>query len=188
MESKILISCDELSYNSELVKLNSIAQRYFDLSMETPKGCNGIFNDYLTNSHQYLEDFAKYCDDAIDLPISVGKKMVMIDDNYMKFKNDLDRLHQDMISNQLNLKDIGKEGQITPIAKDKLKERFNTYVEGDNIKLYKLMKDCESKLNELNIALQESNRVQIFMYSQWHPKTFKRAGSEILFDVNAILY
>ena len=188
MENKILISTDDLSYNSELVKLNTIAQRYLDLSKEIPKGCNGNFNDYVLNPHLYLEDFAKYCEHAIDLPISTGKKMVMINDNYMTFKNNLESLHHDMTSNLLNSKEIGKDGQITAAAKDKLKERYSTYVEGDNIKLYQLMMDCESKLNELNIALLHSNRVQIFMYSQWHPKTFKRAGSEIIFDVNAILY
>jgi hypothetical protein len=114
--------------------------------------------------------------------------MVMINDNYMTFKNKLESLHHDMTSNLLNSKEIGKDGQITAAAKDKLKERYSTYVEGDNIKLYQLMMDCESKLNELNIALQQTNRVQIFSYSQWHPKAFKRAGSEIIFDVNAILY
>jgi hypothetical protein len=188
MENKILISTDDLSYNNELVKLNTIAQRYLDLSKEIPKGCNGNFNDYVLNPHLYLEDFAKYCDHAIDLPIALGKKMVMINDNYMTFKNNLESLHHDMTSNLLNSKEIGKEGQITPTAKDKLKERYSTYVEGENIKLYQLMMDCQSKLNELNIALQQTNRVQIFMYSQWHSKAFKRAGSEIIFDVNAILF
>lgn len=188
MENKILISTHELAYLNELATLNSIAQRYYDLSKEIPKGCNGNFNDYLTNSHLYLEDFAKYCEAAIDLPISTGKKMVLINDNYMKFKNDLEALHQDMTTNLLNSKEIGKEGQITATAKDKLKERFSTYAEGNNIPIYKLAMECQTKLNELNLLIKSSEKVAIYMFSQWHPRTFKRSGDYIEFDMNALLY
>lgn len=188
MENKILISTHELAYSNELATLNSIAKRYFDLSMETPKGCNGNFNDYVTNSHLYLEDFAKYCDHAIDLPISTGKKMVMINEDYMTFKNKLESLHQDMTSNLLNSKEIGKEGQITAAAKDKLKERFSTYAEGNNIPIYKLAMECQTKLNELNLMLKTNDRVAMYQYSQFSPRTFVRSGDYIEFDMNALLY
>lgn len=188
MESKILISTHELAYSNELATLNSIAQRYYDLSKEIPKGCNGNFNDYVLNPHLYLEDFAKYCEDAIDLPISTGKKMVMINDNYMTFKNKLESLHHDMTTNLLNSKQIGKEGQLTPTAKDKLKERFSIYAEGNNIPIYKLAMECQSKLNELNLLIKSSDKVAIYQFSQFHPRTFKRSGDYIEFDMNALLY
>jgi hypothetical protein len=188
MESKkILISIDELGYSSELAIQTNIAEQYFNLEKQLPTYCKKPFSNYVTDSEQYVNDFKNHCENTVSMEIPIGKKMELVNSEWYIYRDALDNLHKRMNETLMFSNEISN-GQLTPSAKSKLKEKHSTYAEGKNIEIYTLAKLCQDKLNELNLLLKSNDRVAIYQFSQFHPRAFKRGGDYIEFDMNALLF
>jgi hypothetical protein len=188
MESKkILISIDELGYSSELANQTNIAEQYSSLEKQLPDYCKKPFSNYVTDSENYVIDFKNHCENTVSMEIPIGTKMELVNKNWGQYRDMLEALHKQMNENLMFSNEISN-GQLTPSAKSKLKEKHSTYVEGINVPIYNLAMECQTKLNELNLMLKTNDRVAIYQMSQFAPRTFKRSGSYIEFDMNAILY
>jgi hypothetical protein len=188
MESKkILISIDELGYSSELANQTNIAEQYSSLEKQLPDYCKKPFSNYVTDSENYVIDFKNHCENTVSMEIPIGTKMELVNKNWGQYRDMLEALHKQMNENLMFSNEISN-GQLTPSAKSKLKEKHSTYVEGKNIEIYNLAKLCQDKLNELNLLLKSNDRVAMYQFSQFHPRAFKRGGDYIEFDMNAILF
>jgi hypothetical protein len=188
MESKkILISINELSYSSELAIQTNIAEQYSNLEKQLPDYCKKPFSNYVTDSEQYIIDFKNHCENEIQMSIPIGKKMELVNENWFQYRDKLDELHKRMNENLMFSNEINNS-ELTASAKNKLKEKHSTYAEGKNIEIYNLAKHCQDKLNELNLLLKSNDRVAMYQFSQFSPRTFKRSGDYIEFDMTALLY
>ena len=186
-KNKILISVDELGFSSELAIQTNIAEQYSNLEKQLPDYCKKPFSNYVTDSEQYVTDFKNHCENTITMEIPIGKKMELVNENWFQFRDKLEALHKQMNENLIFSNEISN-GQLTPGAKDKLKQKHSTYAEGKNIEIYNLAKLCQDKLNELNLLLKSSDKVAMWQFSQFSPRTFKRSGDYIEFDFQALLY
>ena len=188
MESKkILISTNELTYSSELAIQTNIAEQYSSLEKQLPGYCKKPFSNYVTDSENYVTDFKNHCENTVSMEIPIGKKMELVNENWFVFRDKLEALHKQMNENLMFSNEISN-GQLTPGAKSKLKEKHSTYVEGLNVSMYNLAMECQTKLNELNLMLKTNDRVAIYQFSQFHPRAFKRSGDYIEFDFPALLF
>ena len=186
-ENKILIAVDEFSYSNELAIQTNIAEQYSSLEKQLPDYCKKPFSNYVTDSENYVTDFKNHCENTVTMEIPIGSKMNLVNENWFVFRDKLEALHKQMNETLMFSNEISN-GQLTPSAKSKLKEKYCTYAEGKQIEIYNLAKLCQDKLNELNLLLKSNDRVAMYQYSQFSPRTFKRSGSYIEFDMNALLF
>jgi len=184
---KILISTNELGYSSELAIQTNIAEQYTNLEKLLPEYCKKPFSNYVTDSEQYVTDFKNHCENTITMEIPIGSKMNLVNSTWYEFRDKLEALHKQMNENLIFSNEISN-GQLTPSAKSKLKEKHSIYAEGKNIEIYNLAKHCQDKLNELNLLLKSSDRVAMYQFSQFSPRAFKRSGDFIEFDFQALLF
>ena len=184
---KILISVDEISFNVELSKQSTIAKEYSILEKLLPDYCKKPFNNYVTNSDNYTNDFKKHCENIISLEIPINKKMELVNSEWYVFRDKLTTLNQQMNESLLFSNEI-EDGQLTPIAKDKLKERFSTYAEGSNIEVYNKALECENALNELNELLKANNKTPLINFSQLNYRYFKRTNDIVTMDYINLLF
>lgn len=186
-ENKILIAVDEFSYSNELAIQTNIAEQYTSLEKQLPDYCKKPFSNYVTDSEQFVNDFKNHCENIVTMEIPIGKKMELVNSEWYIYRDALDNLHKRMnvalvFSNEIS------NGQLTPSAKSKLKEKYCTYAEGKQIEIYNLAKLCQDKLNELNLLLKSNDKIAMYSFSQFSPRTFKRSGDYIEFDMNALLF
>jgi hypothetical protein len=186
-ENKILISVDEFSYSNELAIQTNIAEEYLHLEKQLPTYCKKEFSKYVTDSEQFVNDFKNHCENTVTMEIPIGKKMELVNQNWFVYRDALDELHKRMNEAMLFSNEISN-GQLTPGTKSKLKEKYCTYAEGSNVEIYNLAKLCQDKLNELNLLLKTNDRVAMWQFSQFSPRTFKRSGDFIEFDFQALLF
>ena len=186
-ENKILISVDELGYSSELAIQTNIAEQYLHLEKSLPDYCKKPFSNYVTDSEQYVNDFKNHCENTVTMEIPIGSKMNLVNENWWIFRDALDELHKRMNSALMFSNEISN-GQLIASAKSKLKEKYCTYAEGINVPIYNLAMECQAKLNELNLMLKTNDRVAMYQFSQFSPRTFKRSGDYIEFDFQALLF
>jgi hypothetical protein len=188
MESKkILISTNELGFSSELAIQTNIAEQYSNLEKQLPDYCKKPFSNYVTDSNQFIDDFKNHCENTISIEIPIGKKMELVNENWFQFRDKLEALHKQMNENLMFSNEISN-GQLTPSAKSKLKEKHSLYAEGTNVLIYNLAMECQSKLNELNLMLKTNDKVALYQFSQFSPRAFKRSGDFVEFDFQALLY
>ena len=184
---KILIAVDEISFNVELSKQSTIAKEYSSLQKLLPDYCKKPFSNYVTNSDNYTTDFKKHCENIISLEIPIAKKMELVNENWFLYRDKLTSLNLQMNESLLFSNEI-ENGQLTPIAKDKLKERFSTYAEGNNIEVYKKALECEDALNELNALLKANNKTPLINFSQLNYRYFKRSNDIVTMDYINLLF
>lgn len=184
---RIFISRNESSYNSELSIQTNIANQYNELAKKLPEYCKRDFNEYVTNSDYYIEEFKTYCETAINLPITIGKKMEMVNDTYFKYRDELDNLKHQMNQQIITHKDFSN-GQLTTEAKLKLSERYSLYAEGKNIPIYELAIDVQNKLNKISELLEQNNKSKLMEFSNFNQRYFKRLGTGIEFDFTNLLF
>jgi hypothetical protein len=113
--------------------------------------------------------------------------MELVNENWFQYRDQLEALHKQMNENLMFSNEISN-GQLTPGAKSKLKEKHSIYVEGVNVPMYNLAMECQAKLNELNLMLKTNDRTAMYQFSQFHPRAFKRSGDHIEFDFQALLF
>jgi hypothetical protein len=187
VENKILISVDEFSYSNELAIQTNIAEQYLHLEKQLPTYCKKPFSNYVTDSEQFVTEFKNHCENTVTMEIPIGKKMELVNSEWYVYRDALDNLHKRMnvalmFSNEIS------NGQLIASAKNKLKEKYCTYAEGKQIEIYTLAKLCQDKLNELNLLLKSNDKIAMYQFSQFSPRTFKRSGDYIEFDMNALLF
>lgn len=188
MESKkILISTNELGYSTELAIQTNIAEQYSNLEKLLPEYCKKPFSNYVTDSELYVTDFKNHCENTISIEIPIGKKMELVNENWFQFRDKLEALHRQMNENLMFSNEINN-GQLTPSAKSKLKEKHSIYAEGINVSMYNLAMECQAKLNELNLMLKTNDRVALYQFSQFSPRAFKRSGDYIEINFEALLF
>jgi hypothetical protein len=185
--NKILISVDEVSFNIELSKQNSIAKEYSSLEKLLPYYCKQPFSNYVTDSDNFTKDFKKHCENIISLEIPIAKKLDLVNENWFLYRDKLTTLNQQMNESLLFSNEI-ENGQLTTIAKDKLIERFSTYAEGSNIEVYEKALECENALNELNELLKANNKTPLINFSQLNYRYFKRSNDVVKMDIINILF
>jgi len=186
-ENKILIAVDEFSYSNELAIQTNIAEQYLHLEKQLPTYCKKPFSNYVTDSEQFVTDFKNHCENTVTMEIPIGKKMELVNSEWYIYRDALDELHKRMNEALMFSNEISN-GQLIASAKSKLKEKYCTYAEGINVSIYNLAMECQTKLNELNLMLKTNDRVAMYQYSQFSPRTFKRSGSYVEFDMNALLF
>ena len=184
---KILIAVDEVSFNIELSKQSNIAEQYTSLEKLLPNYCKKPFSNYVTDSDNYTNDFKKHCENIISLEIPIAKKMELVNSEWYVFRDKLTSLNIQMNESLLFSNEI-ENGQLTAIAKDKLKERFSTYAEGSNIEVYKKALECENALNELNELLKANNKTPLINFSQLNYRYFKRSNDVVKMDYINLLF
>lgn len=184
---KILITVDEISFNIELAKQTNIAQFYSSLEKQLPDYCKRPFSQYVTDSNNFTNDFKKHCDNIITIEIPINKKMELVNELWWQYRDKLTSLNQQMNENLMFSNEI-ENGQLTPGAKDKLKERFSTYAEGNNIPIYKKALECENALNELNELLKANHKTALINFSMLNYRYFKRSNDVVRMDFINILF
>ena len=184
---KILISADEISFNIELAKQTNIAQFYSSLEKQLPDYCKQPFSNYVTDSDNFTKDFKNHCENTISIEIPIGKKMELVNENWFLYRDKLTSLNQQMNENLMFSNEI-ENGQLTATAKDKLKQRFSTYAEGNNIPIYKKALECENVLNELNELLKTNNKTALINFSMLNYRYFKRSNDVVRMDYINLLF
>jgi hypothetical protein len=186
-DKRIFVAIDELGFSSELAKQTSIAEDYSKLQKQLPDYCKKPFSNYVTDSNNYVNDFQDYCHNTVAMDLKIGKKMELVNENWFQYRDSLDsiRIRMNeclMFSNEIS------NGKLTDSAITKLRERFSTYAEGNNIAIFKKAIECEQALNELNELLQKNERTPLINFSQFNSRYFKRSNNVVEMDYINLLY